>query len=317
MKSKTIIPLVIGLGVGFFAIKMGIDMVRKAKGEQSEQVMVAVAQTEIGVATRISEKMFVMKEVPENLVPKGAFKDAKELVGRVTRMTIPGGIALGSSMLAPKGATPGLAAKIPSGLRAVSVKVNEASSVAGFVRPSSRVDVYSSIRGRGRGMPTRSELILSDVEVGAVGQSMSEVAADGKTVMKFKSVTLFLKSDQVPVLDAATTRGNVRLALRSAGEPRVTTSFWSSLLDRTKSAAMQAAVRPAPVRVVAATPRRPRGHIVEVLHGSHLERLRFDDNGQLVRGSSMRNPSTSGGAAGPLDENSDDESFEDTTELDE
>jgi hypothetical protein len=36
MKPRTIIPLVVGLGVGFFAIKMVIDMVQKAKGEQGE-----------------------------------------------------------------------------------------------------------------------------------------------------------------------------------------------------------------------------------------------------------------------------------------
>src|SRR5438874_277337 len=187
MKPKALIPLIIGLGVGFFAIKMGIDMVARAKGTSGDAHKVVVAGANIPVATRITEQMLSTREVPESLMPSGAFGDVKLLVGRVTKLTVPAGMPLSPAVLAAPGAEPGLRALIPPGYRAVSVKVNEASSVAGFVMPGAHVDVFAGETGR-RGAANRSRLILPDVEIGAVGQSLNEVQPDGKTVRVTKSV---------------------------------------------------------------------------------------------------------------------------------
>ncbi|MFQ5423296.1 MAG: Flp pilus assembly protein CpaB [Phycisphaerae bacterium] len=300
MKARSIIPLVIGLGVGFFAIKMGIDMVRKARGSQGEMNQVVVARHAIDVASRIEESMVTTVGVPRALVPAGAFTDRKKLIGRVVKMTIPASMTINDSMLAPSGTSPGLAAKIPAGHRAVSVTVNEASAVAGFVMPGARVDVFAADRG-GRATSFPSRLILADVEVGAVGQSMNELSSDGKTVRMTKSVTLFLKPDQVPLLDAAATRSRIRLALRGQGEERPKGVFWSSLLKKAM------AYRPKPV-VVAAAPRSHPGHVVTVINGSRIERLTFDSKGHL-----LGEPSTIVPTASPIDderENPDREIYE-------
>ncbi len=301
MKARSIIPLVIGLGVGFFAIKMGIDIVRKARGSQGEMNQVVVARHAIDVASRIEDSMVTTVGVPRALVPAGAFTDREKLVGRVAKMTIPASMTINDSMLAPPGTSPGLPAKIPAGYRAVSVTVNEASAVAGFVMPGARVDVFAADRG-GRSTSFPSRLILSDVEVGAVGQSMNELSSDGKTVRMTKSVTLFLKPDQVPLLDAAATRSRIRLALRGQGEERPKGVFWSSLLKK----AME--YRPKPV-VVAAVPHRKVGHVVTVINGSRIERLTFDSKGRLLRDPSTIAPV----ASSPIDdlrENPDREIYE-------
>ncbi len=279
MKPRTIIPLVIGLGVGFFAIKMAIDMVQRAKGDQSETRSVVVARSGIPAAIRITEAMLVTKEVPTALVPGGSFDDQKRLVGRVTKATVPAGIPVSQNMLAPPGASPGLQAMIPPGHRAVSVRVNEASAVAGWVKPGDHVDVYSSQRGRGN-QAGRSGLILSDIKVGAVGQEMSEVGPDGKTARMTKSVTLFLRPEQVPVLDAAAGSGRIRLALRGHSDANEGESFLSRFLD--KMPKMNGGQNPQPVAVAAAP--RPKLHVVEVRNGSVSYRVAFDKKGRRVRG---------------------------------
>lgn len=264
MKPKTIIPLVIGLGVGFFAIKMGVDMVRKAKGAQGGQVAVYMTAKPIDVATRITESMLATTPLAESLVPSGAFTEKDELVGRVTRMSIPSGVPLTSQMLAPLGSEPGLRAIIPSGHRAVSVKVTEESAVAGFITPGSRVDVSASDERN-----KRSRLIIQDVQVGAVGQSMSEVGPDGKSTRITKSVTLFLTPEEVQILHAHTGgRNSIKLALRG-NTNESNESFWSHLL----SAPLTAKPSPSP---------RVR-HVVDVYHGPELERLVFDDRGGVQR----------------------------------
>ena len=49
MSKRAIIPLVIGLGVGVVALKMGLDVVKRAKGSRREieGVLVVVAKAPI------------------------------------------------------------------------------------------------------------------------------------------------------------------------------------------------------------------------------------------------------------------------------
>lgn len=224
--------------------------------------------------------MLTSKEVPTALVPSGSFSDPKKVVGRVSKMTIPTGIVVSQNLLAPPGATPGLNSVIPPGLRAVSVRVDEASAVAGFVKPGDHVDVYAGSRGRGRNAG-KSGLILSDIEVGAVGQSMQEVGPDGKTVGKYKSVTLFLDPDLVPILDAASGSGRIRLALRGHSDRDKGPSAFEKLLAGLGNIQPVKTAPPPPI-VIKATPAR-RLHIVEVYNGSASSRVAFDEDGKRVR----------------------------------
>jgi len=267
MKPRTIVPLVIGLGVGVFAIKMGIDMVQRAKGAQSGETGVVVVEKRLDPGTQITSQMVGVKRVPAALLPPDAISDAKAVVGRVTMMTVPAGMPLTGSMLAPPGSKPGLRALIPPGKRAVSVSVNEEACVGGFVMPGCRVDVSAVDRSG------QSRLILSDVEVGAVGQSISEAGPDGKTTQMAKSVTLFVDEDQVQVVHAYTGQGKIKLALRGNGKDP-----GEGLLSRLLAKAT-APREPAPVRRESLVQAPPRYNVVEILRGSELQRVVFDETG--------------------------------------
>lgn len=283
MKPKTLIPLVVGLAVGFFAIKMGIDMVKKAKGSQEETYRVVVSAKSIEAAQRITDNMLTTRESTKSLIPRDGFVDVDALVGRVTKMPVAPGVPITKAMLAPPGAEPGLAATIPAGYRAASVKVNEESAVAGFIMPGSRVDVYSAERDRNG----KCRLILSDVEVGAVGQSMSQIGPDGKVAKVSKSVTLFLLPEQVQTLNAAMaqSRGNIRLAMRGTesdpAESKVA-GFLKNLLSAPPVADTPVTPEPtvAPVKVARAAPVK-RYHVVDVRRGDEHQKLVFDENGTV------------------------------------
>jgi pilus assembly protein CpaB len=269
MKPKTIIPLVIGLAVGFLAIKMGLDMVQKARGAQGGEMQVLVSAKQIEVATKITDTMLGTKRVASTLAPPDAFTASKELIGRVTSMTIAPGVPITTSMLAPPGTEPGLRALIPPGMRAVSVSVTEETAVAGFILPGSRVDVSAVPKYQGP-----AKLILSDVEVGAVGQSMSRVSEDGKTVRMEKSVTLFLRPEEVQILHAYGGVGGIRLALRGVNrDPEE--SAWSKLAKGLL--ASRAMPSPKPTQVASAP------HIVDLVRGAEFQKLVFDSKGNMRR----------------------------------
>ncbi|HVP11293.1 MAG TPA: Flp pilus assembly protein CpaB [Phycisphaerae bacterium] len=276
MKPRSLIPLVIGLVVGFFAIKMGVDMIKRAKGAETDR-NVLVSAKQIESATRIEDSMIKPRPVAAGLIPADAFTEPKALVGRVTMMAIPAGVPITKAMLAPPGAEPGLRAKIPGGYRAVSVSVNEESAVAGFLTPGARVDVSAVNQKAGT-----SKLILTDVEVGAVGQSLSQLGPDGKSVKVTKSVTLFLRPEQVEVLNAhAGNKGTIRLALRGHGD-REEESIWAQMFK--KDGGTQAS-----------SGWGSKSHLVEVVRGSEVERLVFVESSRPGRYKLVEAEGASGG----------------------
>lgn len=282
MKPKTLIPLIIGLGVGFVAIKMGMDMVQKAKGAQEDKAQIFVASKPIDTATAITEQMLSTKDVPVSLMPQDGFRDKKSLVGRVTKIPVPAGIPITRAMLAPPGAMPGLSAQIPPGHRAVSIKTTEESAVAGFITPGSRVDV-STVMRTGRG-DTASRLILTNVEVGAVGQSLAKTSSDGKTVQMAKTVTLFLKPEDVQKLNAASggTKGGLRIALRGhnsdPGE-----SFFAKMMKKMMEKEQKAPKPKKKPEVKLAKAEPIKTHTVELRRGGAVEQLVFDERGGVQR----------------------------------
>ncbi len=215
MKNRAIIPLVIGLAVGLVAVKLSIDVVQKARAGNGEDMLsIAVAQQMIPMGVEIKAGMVSVSKVSKGLSPQGAFEDPKKLVGRVVRNPVAKGMPVIEEMLAAPGTPAGMASLVPSGYRAVAVKVEEETSVAGFLKPGCHVDVAAvlSVRGASGACETISKVLLQDVMVGAVGQSLTGDAENSATLSR--SVTLLVKPEDVPVLHLAATQGKIRLAMR-------------------------------------------------------------------------------------------------------
>ncbi|MBP7933235.1 MAG: Flp pilus assembly protein CpaB [Phycisphaerae bacterium] len=217
MKGRAIIPLVVGLAVGILAIKLFADVLKKAKGSQaSETVNVVCAKTDIGSTVEIKDTMLELRAVPRSLVPSQSFYDTKEVIGRVASVVIPKGGPVVASGLAPKGTLAGMEVRIRDGYRAVAVKVDEWAGVAGWIKPGSRVDVVAVMNGATGSSrdETTSKVILENVEVLAVGQDLGSTGDVNATLPK--SVTVLVRPDDVPKLHLASTKGQVRLAMRNS-----------------------------------------------------------------------------------------------------
>lgn len=117
----------------------------------------AAATTKILVASRNLDAGTILRErdvdaAPwSGAVPEGAFLKPADLVGRAVATSIYGNEPVTEKRLGPKGSGGGLAATIPTGMRAVAIRVNDVAGVAGFVVPGTRVDVIVSSGGSGSG----------------------------------------------------------------------------------------------------------------------------------------------------------------------
>ena len=83
-----------------------------------------------------------------NPVP-GGFTKAEEVIDRGLTAPVAENEPLTANNVAGKDAGAGLPPTIPRGMRAISVKVNEVIGVAGFVVPSTHVDVMVILRAGG------------------------------------------------------------------------------------------------------------------------------------------------------------------------
>ena len=118
-----------------------------------------------------------------------------------------------------------MSAILPSGMRAVAIKIDNAgdSSAGGFILPNDRVDVVRVARDdeatKARGVEVfSSQTILANVRVLAIGQNVEE--QNGKKVVTGGNATLELDPDQVNLIILAQHSGgaNLHLVLRSLAD---------------------------------------------------------------------------------------------------
>lgn len=228
MKTKAIIPLVLGLCVGLVAVKYLVDTLQNARGSPTDiqTTLVVRAKLDIGSLETITAEMVELIETADSALTPAheRFDKLEDVTGRVTAKAIPSHSPVLQSMLAPEGTMPGMKGKIKPGFRAVSVKISETSGVAYHIKPGDWVDVIVVMDvdtgGRKRRKETIAEVILQHVEVVAIGHQTTggQPSETGKTVKPAKSATLLVAEEEAPKLHLAATRGKITLTLRGDGD---------------------------------------------------------------------------------------------------
>jgi pilus assembly protein CpaB len=175
---------------------------------------VIVAATDLDVGAELRPEDLRVVEWPANGVPKDAFADTKEVIGRGIIYPVIENEPILPNKLASKEAGAGLPPAIPPGLRAVSVRVNEVIGVAGYVLPGTRVDVVATVSPTDQKADTTSKVILTNVQVLAAGTKI-ERDTDKNKPMPVSVVTLLVNPDEAERLTLASNEGKIQLALRN------------------------------------------------------------------------------------------------------
>jgi pilus assembly protein CpaB len=177
---------------------------------------VAVAKVAIPLGSKIIPEQIMVVQFPKESTPDGAFESPEKLAGRVAVMNIAAREPITESRLAPEGTAAGLSAIIPEGYRAMTVKVDDAAGISGFIMPGTLVDVVVVIDPReGSGMQDPiSKIVLQNIKVLANGQNIDK-PKDEREANSVKAVTLQVTPEQAEKLALASSEGKLQLVMRS------------------------------------------------------------------------------------------------------
>jgi pilus assembly protein CpaB len=152
--------------------------------------------------------------------------------------------------LAPEGTTPGLTSKITPGKRAMSVRINDVSGVAGLIQPNSRVDILLSTTVGGA---TRTgKIFMENMRVLGMGTTTAKTE-DGRPIPA-TTATLEVTPDESEKLMVAQASGTIQLILRGYGDPDSVKTSGATTADVER---MLRDAAPAPRQSAARSPSRP------------------------------------------------------------
>lgn len=191
---------------------------RRPDAPAIEMSTVVVAAEQLRFGQRLTEEK--LKEVPwpKEALPEGAFSKIGELISedasRKAIKTIEANEPVLAVKVTGKNGHAGLAGVIADGMRAVTIPVDLATGVGGFVMPGDRVDLVLTKRDRENGEQI-ARIIMENVKVLSIDQD-ADRGTDGPKVAK--SVTLETDAEGAQRLALANSVGRLSLLLRSAGD---------------------------------------------------------------------------------------------------
>jgi len=231
--------LLVGIGLAGGAVMMAKNYIEAYQVELAKEraareaivptVSVLVSDTPLRYGEVLEPEDVRSVLWPEDALPEGVFHDMEDLFPNdnsrpryVLRAMETSEAIMAVKVTAP-GEDAGLISRLEKGMRAFAIRVDVASGVSGFLRPSDRVDIYWT--GHLPGSNNRGEvtkLIESGITLIAIDQSTGG-DLDGAVIAR--TVTVAASPDQVAKLAQAQSTGSLSLALLGADDDTVSGSI--------------------------------------------------------------------------------------------
>ena len=265
----------LALAVGLLVSYSVYNRLRTSAGaDRVPGVEVVVAANDIQVGTKLADSDIRLLSFPQPNIPPGAYTRKSQVLNRGVVLPISRGEFILPGKLAAENAGAGLPSMIPPGMRAVSVRVNDVVSVAGFVQPGTRVDVLAT---GSSGSERQTTTVLENVAVIAVGKSLDRSSTGENQTAPV--ITLLVSPDDAQKLALVSQEGRIQLALRNPLDTRkggTAATRASSLYPGatpTATTELKPKVHKAVVKVPAGP---PPAYTIETIHGNKRDETKFD-----------------------------------------
>ena len=224
LRRQSILALAIAAALGLAAVFLANSYWsardRSADQAQSGTIKVAVAAVPLEYGTLVTPDKIRFVSYPARSLPPGTYKSIDELMpmGKsrvVLRPIVPNQLLLAAD-LTGEGQNASIAALLPDGMRAASVRINDVSGVAGFVKPNDTVDVLITRKAIGADRDAQvTDVLLQNVRVIAMDQRANSKTA---TADLARTATLEVAPIDAQKLALGQQLGELSLVLRKPGE---------------------------------------------------------------------------------------------------
>ena len=220
LRRQTLIAIGIALILGLVAVYLANTYLLAAdkRADLSGTTKIAVAAVPLDYGSEITPEKIRFAEYPNSSIPIGSFDSVATLLPegkkRVALMPIQPNEPILPAKISGAGEGASIAALLPAGMRATSVRINDVSGVAGFIQPNDSVDVLITRSVAGRDDQV-TDVLMQNARVLAIGQDSKGV--DGKPQLA-KSATLLVDQVGAQKLALGQQVGSLSLVLRKAGE---------------------------------------------------------------------------------------------------
>lgn len=188
-------------------------VVEKEPEIKMADVLVPVQSIQAGQA--LEPAMFRREQRPSVGLPARVVKDFEEIKGQWSRSIIVADQPLHRDYITPVRPTNALTVKIPDGYRAVSISVNDISSVEGWARPGAKVDVVWASRIRGQAAVT---VIVQNAQIISAQRQTADAAPQGGAAVP-NTITLLVTAADAQKIQLAQSNGSLTLSLRGDQDP--------------------------------------------------------------------------------------------------
>ena len=312
MRRQTIIALVVAAVLGLFAVYLANSYwsARDAQADIASRgnVRVAVASVPLEYGVAVTPDKVRFASYPANSLPPGVYRSMDQLMpqgkARIALRPIQTNQLLLSSDLTGEGENASIAALLPDGKRAASVRINDVSGVAGFIKPNDTVDVLITRPAIGENRDAQvTDVLLQNIRVIAMDQQAANKDAQPSVA---RVATLEVVPLDAQKLALGQQLGQLSLVLRKPGEeqnvayvdtvsledlrygaygpPSARPSMAMAVAQPAAQAIRTAAPapRPKPIRRASAPsrPRAPTSDSVIVVRGTVTQNYEVRRNGQ-------------------------------------
>lgn len=227
-------PKILIIAVAIIAGSMIIrGRVQAPQAQVKEQIVVAEFDTvnvpvpaeAVAAGTKVKNIRWKTISFPKHQLPKGALTDATPYLDAATVAAIPANLPVFPENLsfAVQGVNP-VVERIPSGMRAMTVKVDATTAVEGWAGSGSFVDVL--LIGK-----DRTTVVAEKVKILSAERSVSPVEGNASPSVP-STVTMLVTQEQCLAINTAIPLGRIAFALRSPSDEAswVNTTFTSDEL---------------------------------------------------------------------------------------
>lgn len=176
-----------------------------------------VAAIDIKKGSTLTMSQLALREFNDPLLGLSAVdpSEVELLVGKVLKQDVSEGQLIPLSIISDRSPSH-LVSKLDSGMRAVTIPVDQINSMSGLLNPADRIDLLVSFEHQGQRITSP---LLANIEVIATGQETNAQSSSSSDAQpSYETVTLATTADQAVKLVAARQTGTITAVLSQTND---------------------------------------------------------------------------------------------------